>query len=65
MVHKRSAADPYMYFSRNKVGKLVIWLSCIDDNLTIGPSHAMKDEGKKLAKEIEIEDIGELKEFVG
>ena len=25
----------------------------------------MKDEGKKLAKEIEIEDVGELKEFVG
>ena len=25
----------------------------------------MKDEGKKIAKEIKIEDLGKLKQFVG
>ena len=54
-----------MYFSRNKVGELAIWLSWIDDNLIVEPSQVMKDEGKKLGKEIKIEDVGKLKEFVG
>ena len=35
------------------------------DNLIVGVPHVMKDEGKKLVKEVEIEDVGELKEFVG
>ena len=35
-----------------------------DDNLIVGPSQVMKDKGEKLAKEIEIEGIVELKEFV-
>ena len=43
----------------------MIWLSWIDDNLIAGPSHVMKVEGKKLTKEIKIEDVGKLKEFVG
>ena len=54
-----------MYFSRNKAGELAIWLTWVDDNLTVGQSQVMKDEGKKLAKEIEVEDVGKLKELVG
>ena len=33
-------------------------------NLIAGPSHVVKDDSKKLAKEIKIEDVGKLKEFV-
>ena len=65
MGHKQSIADPCMYISRNKVGKLAIWLTWVDGNLIVGLPQVVKNEGKKLAKEIEIEDVGELKEFVG
>ena len=64
MGHKQSIADTYMFFSRNKDGKLAIWLSWVDDNLIVGVSYVMKDEGKSLAKEIKIEDVGKLKEFL-
>ena len=54
-----------MYFSRNKAGELAIWLSWVNDNLIIGLPQVVKDEGKKLAKEIKIEDVGKLKGVVG
>ena len=65
MGHEQSITDQCVYFSRDKAGELAIWLSRVDDNLIIGPSHVMKDEGENLAKEIEIKDDGELKESVG
>ena len=37
----------------------------MDNNLIIELPHIVKDEDKKLMKEIVIEDYGELKEFVG
>ena len=52
-------------FSKNENGELAIWLSLVDDNLIVGPTQVVKDEGKKIAKEIKIEDVGELKEFIG
>ena len=58
MGHEQSLADPCMYFCRDKAGELVIWLSWVDDNLIIGPSHVMKVEGKILANKIKIEDVG-------
>ena len=36
MGHKRSKADPCMYYSWNENEKLAIWLSWIDDNLCVG-----------------------------
>ena len=33
--------------------------------MIVGPLHVVKVEGEKLAKEIKVEDVGELKEFVG
>ena len=65
MEHKQSIADPCMYFSRNKAGELVISLSWMEDNLIVGLPHEVKDEGNKLVKEIKIEDVCKLKEFVG
>ena len=65
MGHKQSIADPCMYISRNKAGILVVWQSWVDDNLIVGMSQEVKDEGQKLAKDIEIKDVGELKEFIG
>ena len=65
MWHEQSIADPCMYFSWNKAGELEIWLSWIDDTLIVGPSQVMKDEGNKLAKEMDIEDVSKVKEFVG
>ena len=40
-----------MYFSRNKPGEIVIWLSWVDDNLIVGLPQVVKDEGEKFAKE--------------
>ena len=64
MGHEQSIADPCRYFSMNKAGELVIWLSWMDDNLIVGLPQVVKDENEKLAKEIKIEGVGELKEFV-
>ena len=61
--HNQSVADPCIYFSRNREGELAIWQSWVDDNLVIRLLHAMKDEHKKLAKEIKMEYVRELKEF--
>ena len=52
-----------MHFSKNKEGKLAMWLSWVDDILIVEPMHVMKNECDESAKEIQIE-IGELKEFV-
>ena len=54
-----------MYFSRNKAGELGIWLSWVDDSLTVGLLFVMKDEGEKLAKEIEMEDVNKHELHVG
>ena len=54
-----------MYFSRNKSGELVRWLNWVDDNLIVGLLQVMQNEGKKLAKEIEIDNVGKQKEIVG
>ena len=35
MGHEQSIADPCKYFSRNKAGELVIWLSWMGNNLTV------------------------------
>ena len=45
--------------------ELVLWLSWVDDSLIIGLLQVVKDGGKKLGKEIEIEDFGKLNKFVG
>ena len=63
--HKQSIADPCMYLSRNENGELALWLSWVDNNLILGLPHIVKDEGKKLAKEIKIDNVGELNEFLG
>ena len=54
-----------MYVSSNKDVKLGIWLSQVDENLTAGPLHVVKDKGEKLAKKIKIKDVSKLKEFIG
>ena len=64
MGHEQSIVDPCMYFSRNKDGKLAIWLSWVDDDLMVGLPQVVKDEGKKLAKEINNEGVGKLQEFL-
>ena len=63
--HEQSIADPCMYFSWDNAGELAIWLNWIDNNLIVGPFQVMKDECKKVAKEIEIKYVGKLKEFTG
>ena len=65
MGHKHSIADPCIYFYRNKTGELAIWQIWLDDNLIVVLPHVVKDKGKKLTKEIEIEDVSKLIEFVG
>ena len=52
-------------FLYEQAGELMIWLSWMDNNLIVGPLQVMNDEGKKLTKEIKVEDVGKLKEFLG
>ena len=42
-----------------------MWLCWVDDNPIVGLFQVIKDEGEALAKEIKIEDVGKLKEFIG
>ena len=47
MGDEQHIADPCMYFSKNKVRELAIWLSWVDDDIILGTLHVMKVEGEK------------------
>ena len=65
MRHKQSIADPCMYFPRNRNGALAIWLSWVDNNLIVGPSQAVKDEGKNWQKRSKLKVLASLNKLKG
>ena len=65
MGHRRSTADPCLYYLRNEKGEMIIQATWVDDNIIVGPKELVETKRKKIANHIEIDDIGELEEFVG
>ena len=65
MEHKKSKADPCMYYSWNSSENLAIWIIWIDDNLCIGNRKVVKREVQMLSDRFEVDDVGTLEEYVG
>jgi hypothetical protein len=61
---KRSTADPCLYHKWVE-GRLVIMISCIDDNMILGPSNLVLQIKNDLMKQFECNDCGRLEEYVG
>jgi hypothetical protein len=62
---KRSKADPCLYFRWGGGGTLNIWISWVDDLLSVGTKNDVWDGKQKLKTHFEIDEVGELKEYVG
>ena len=62
---KRSKADPCLYFRWGGGGTLNIWISWVDDLLSVGTKNDVWEGKQKLKTHFEIDEVGELKEYVG
>jgi Reverse transcriptase (RNA-dependent DNA polymerase) len=65
MKYTCSQADPCLFYKRNKDNDLSIWISWVDDLLTIGKPNVIEDAKKNMMKEFDCDDVGELEEFIG
>jgi len=61
---ERSTADPCLYYDWTPDG-LVMIVSWIDDNLTVGSNTAVAKTKEGLMSRFDCEDCGELDEYVG
>jgi hypothetical protein len=64
MKYKRSKADPCLYYAWTALG-LVLWISWVDDCLTVGSKEAAKQAKQQMMDHFDCDEIGELKEYVG
>jgi len=60
----RSRVDPCVYFRWTKNG-INIWASWVDDLLSCGHDHDVKEGRKAIKQYFDLDEIGELKEYVG
>jgi hypothetical protein len=60
----RSKADPCLQFAWTTEG-LVLWISWVDDMLVCGSEKGVKIAKQQFKAQFEVDDVGELKEFVG
>jgi hypothetical protein len=65
MSYLRSKADPCLYYKRTKGGELSIWISYIDDLLTVGKEHVVDTAKENMMKQFDCEDVGDLQEYIG
>jgi hypothetical protein len=63
MGNTQSQADPCLFYKRNKDNDLSIWISWVDDLLTIGKPNVI--DKMDMMKEFDCDDVGELEEFIG
>jgi hypothetical protein len=62
---ERSKADPCVYYKWQD-GSIVLWSSWVDDLLTISKDEKAIEEGRKcLKKHFDLDEVGEVKEYVG
>ena len=64
MGFSRSNSDPALYYKWTEKG-LNVWISWVDDLLTIGPKEDVIKNKEELMKRFECDDIGKLNEYVG
>ena len=60
----RSKVDPCVYFRWTKNG-INIWASWVDDLLSCGHNHDVHEGRKAIKQYFDLDEIGELKEYVG
>jgi hypothetical protein len=64
MGYKRCEADPCLHFRWTEKG-LSLWVSYVDDNLTVGDAEVVEAAKKLMSEQFECEDVGSLKEYLG
>eukprot|EP00957_Ditylum_brightwellii_P204055 15337406-Ditylum_brightwellii.AAC.1 len=60
----RNKADPCLSFKWIN-GKLVLWITWVDDCLNAGPDNNVKKSVNEMSSLFETEELGELEEYVG
>jgi hypothetical protein len=61
----RSKADPCLYFKWTETGALLLWFSWVDDCIVNGSEAEILKAKSETMSQVDCEDGGELKEFVG
>ena len=64
MGYSCSKADPCLYFKWTVVG-LMIWMSWVDDLLSVGKKGKVLEEKEEMKKRFDCDDVGEANEYVG
>jgi len=62
---KRSKADPCLYFKWSAKYGLILIISWVDDLLICGRKQACMEVKEAIMQHFEIDDVGEMKEYVG
>ena len=65
MLFTKNHADPALFFKWHPVVGFMIWLSWTDDLLCFGPKEEVQKEIEKIKTKFEVDDVGELKEYLG
>ena len=65
MKYTRSKADACLQFMWSKTGHLVLWITWVDDCICIGPKEHVLKAKQMMGEFFEIDECGELKEYVG
>ena len=62
--YNRSAADLCLHYKWSKEGKLIVWLSWVDDCVVGGSGQDLTTEKRKMKQLFECDDSGELVEYI-
>jgi Reverse transcriptase (RNA-dependent DNA polymerase) len=58
MCYSRSKADPCLFFKRNKENELSIWISWVDDLMTVGKHQVARKAKEDMKKQFDCDDVG-------
>ena len=61
----KSPADPALFFKWHPTKGLIVWLSWTDDLICFGPKDVVLDEIDTIKTKFEVDDVGELKDYLG
>jgi Reverse transcriptase (RNA-dependent DNA polymerase) len=65
MCYSQSKANLCLFFKQNKKNELSIWISWVDDLLTVGKDQVAQVAKEEMKKHFDCDDIGKLEEFLG
>ena len=63
--YNRSAADPCLHYKWSEEGKLIVWLSWVDDCVVGGSGQDPMTKKRKMKQLFECDDSCELVEYIG